>query len=249
MPENMRNILVLTQRELKNYFESPVAYVFMIVFLILVSVLSFTLVWPFYEMGQADLTHFFFWHPWVYLILVPAASMRSWSEERYTRTIELLLTLPITLTQALVAKFIAAWLFLGITLAGTCPIVYWAYNLGNPDGGTILGGYIGSFLVAGTYLSVGMLTSAFTRNQVISFVASLAICLALALIGFYPFTSMVGKWAPVWLVDSMSYISILPHFLTLGRGVVDLKDIVYFASVMIFMLTATYHVLQWRKGR
>ena len=134
MPESLRNIAILSHRELKNYFESPVAYVFMIVFLILLNFLTFTLIWPFFKMGQADLTHFFFWHPWVYLILVPAVSMRSWSEERYTRTIELLLTLPITLTQAVVAKFVAAWLFLGITLLCTLPIVCWTASLGNPDG-------------------------------------------------------------------------------------------------------------------
>jgi len=234
------------KREIKSYFESPVAYVFLITFLLLTGFFTFS-VSRYYEAGQADLRFFFFWHPWVYLLLVPAASMRLWAEERRSGTIELLLTLPVTLLQAIVGKFLAAWLFLGLALALTFPIVLTTAYLGDPDAGVIAGGYLGSLLLAGTYLAAGMLTSAATRNQVIAFVLSLMICLFLLLAGWPPVTMMLSRWAPNWLVHGVSSISVMPHYESIQRGVLDLRDIVYYVSVMVVMLFATHLVLENRK--
>lgn len=245
--EGLHNIVVVGKRELKSYFESPVAYVFMIVFLLLVGFLTF-FVSGFYESRQADLRPFFFWLPWVYLLLVPAASMRLWAEERRTGTIELLLTMPITMLQSILGKFFAAWLFLTIALGLTFPIILSTTYLGTPDAGAIAGGYIGGVLLAGTYLAVGMLTSAMTRNQVISFVLALVLCFVLLIAGWQPFTSIFARWAPEWLVSGVAAFSFIPHFESLQRGVIDLRDVVYYASVMIFMLTATHIVLDTKKG-
>lgn len=245
--EGLHNIVVIGKRELKSYFESPVAYVFMVVFLLLVGFLTF-FVSGFYEARQADLRPFFFWHPWVYLLLVPAASMRLWAEERRTGTIELLLTMPITMVQSILGKFFAAWIFLIMALALTFPIIISTVHLGTPDAGAIAGGYIGSALLAGTYLAVGTLTSAMTRNQVISFVLALVFCFVLLIAGWQPFTSIFAMWAPEWLVSGIAAFSFMPHFESLQRGVIDLRDIVYYASVMIFMLAATHIVLDGRKG-
>lgn len=245
--EGLHNIAVIGKRELKSYFESPVAYVFMIVFLMLVGFLTF-FVSGFYEGRQANLRPFFFWHPWVYLLLVPAASMRLWAEERRTGTIELLLTMPITMMQSIVGKFLAAWCFLTIALLLTFPIVLSTIFLGSPDMGAVIGGYVGSILLAGTYLAVGTLTSAMTRNQVISFVLALVLCFVLLIAGWQPFTSMFAKWAPEWLVSGVAAFSFMPHFESLQRGVIDLRDVLYYASVMVFMLTATHIVLEGKKG-
>ncbi|MDP2989000.1 MAG: ABC transporter permease, partial [Kiritimatiellota bacterium] len=196
--DSIRNTKAIIKRELASYFESPVAYVFMVVFLMLIGFLTF-FVSRFYESGQADLRGFFFWHPWMFLILVPAAAMRLWAEERRAGTIETLLTLPVTVTQVILGKFLAAWIFIGLIVALTFPIVLTTVYLGAPDRGAIIGGYIGSILLAGAYLSVGMLTSAMTRNQVISFVLSLVICLFLLLAGWPPVTDLMVRWAPEWL--------------------------------------------------
>ena len=181
----IRNTKAILKRELQSYFESPVAYVFLVVVLILIGFLTF-FVSRYYENGQADLRTFFFWFPWVFLFFVPAAAMRLWSEERRSGTIETLLTLPISMPQAILGKFLAAWLFLGIAIALTFPIVITTAYLGAPDKGVIVGGYLGCGLLAGAYLAVGMLTSAMTRNQVISFVISLMLCLFLLLAGWPP---------------------------------------------------------------
>jgi ABC-2 type transport system permease protein len=244
----MRTTCALVRRELNAFFGSPVAYVFLIVFLMLTAFLTFG-IGRYYESGQADLREVFFGlHPWVYLILVPAAAMRLWAEERRSGTIELLLTLPVTLTQAILGKFIAAWIFLLVALLLTCPVVITTYYLGSPDTGMIIGGYLGSFLLAGTYLSIGLLTSAMTRNQVISFVLALVFCLFLLLAGYPPVTEMFVRWAPAGLVRIISAFSFMPHFEAIQRGVIDLRNLVYFASVMIFMLFATFLVLNNRKA-
>lgn len=241
------NTLTILKRELKAYFESPVAYVFLVVFLMMVGFFTFA-VSHYYEAGQADLRAFFFWHPWVYLILVPAASMRLWAEDRKRGTIEILLTLPITMTHAILGKFIAAWLFLALALVLSFPIVLTTIYLGNPDMGAIWGGYLGSFLLAGTYLSVGMLTSAMTRNQVISFVLSIVGCLFLVLAGWPPVTQLFSEWAPNWMVQGIAAFSVMPHFESIQRGVLDMKDIGYYLSVMVVMLYATYLVIENRKS-
>jgi len=245
--EALANTLTIMKREVKAYFESPVAYVFLIVFLMLIGFFTFS-VGSFYEAGQADLRSFFFWHPWVYLILVPAASMRLWAEDRKRGTIELLLTLPITLSSAIIGKFIAAWLFLILALALTFPIVLTTAYLGNPDMGAIWGGYVGSVMLSGTYLAVGMLTSATTRNQVVSFVLSIVICLFLVLAGWPPVTQMFSEWAPNWLVRGVAAFSVMPHFESIQRGVLDMKDIGYYASLIVVMLFATYIVIENRKS-
>ena len=243
----IRNTKAIGKRELAAYFESPVAYVFMVVFLILIGFLTF-FVSRFYESGQADLRWFFFWHPWMFLILVPAAAMRLWAEERRAGTIETLLTLPVTATQVILGKFLAAWIFIGLIVALTFPIVLTTVYLGAPDHGAMIGGYIGSLLLAGAYLSVGMLTSAMTRNQVISFVLSLVICLFLLLAGWPPVTDLLVHWAPEWLVRGVAAFSFMPHYDAFQKGVLDLRDFAYYFSVMIFMLFGTHLVLENRKA-
>jgi len=235
------------KRELKSYFEAPVAYVFMVGFLVLTGFLTF-FVTRFYERRIADLQPFFFWHPWVYLLLVPAAAMGLWAEERRTGTIELLLTMPITLAEAVLGKFLAAWLFIIIGIALTFPIVITTFYLGNPDAGVIISGYFGTILLAGAYVSVGMLTSAMTRSQVISFVMSLLLCLLLLLAGWPPVTDIFVRWAPNWLVNAVASISFMPHFESMQRGVIDVRDIVYYVSVIVFMFSATLLVLENRKS-
>lgn len=243
-----RNTFEITKRELKSYFESPVAYVFLAFFLILVGFFTF-FVSRYYESGQADLRAFFFWHPWVYLLLVPAASMRLLADERRSGTIELLLTLPVTTAQVVLGKFLAAWFFIGLALALTFPVVLTTAWLGNPDMGVVLGGYIGSFLLAGAYLAVGTLTSATTRNQVISFVLSLVACFVLLLIGYPPFTDMLVKWAPNWLVEGVAAFSVMPHYESIQRGVLDLRDFAYYLSVIVVMLVGTHIILDNKKGQ
>lgn len=243
--ENFQNIRAIFKRELKSYFESPVAYVFLVGFLVLTGFLTFA-VTGFYERQVADLQPFFFWHPWVYLLLVPAATMGLWAEERRTGTIELLLTMPVTLMQAILGKFLAAWLFIALGLACTFPIVMTTAYLGEPDMGVIVCGYVGSVLMAGAYVAVGMLTSAMTRSQVIAFVVSLLLCLLLLLAGWPPVTNLFIQWAPSWLVEGVASFSFTPHFESLQRGVLDARDIVYFVSVMVFMIIGTQIVLSNR---
>ncbi|MBU4212911.1 MAG: ABC transporter permease [Verrucomicrobia bacterium] len=245
--DSIRNTKAIIKRELASYFESPLAYVFMVVFLMLIGFLTF-FVSRFYESGQADLRGFFFWHPWMFLILVPAAAMRLWAEERRAGTIEILLTLPVTVTQVILGKFLAAWIFIGLIVALTFPIVLTTVYLGAPDRGAIIGGYIGSLLLAGAYLAVGMLTSALTRNQVISFVLSLVICLFLLLAGWPPVTDLMVRWAPEWLVRGVAAFSFMPHYEAFQKGVLDLRDFAYYFSVMIFMLFGTHLVLENRKA-
>ena len=247
-----RNTTAIFKRELISYFESPVAYVFLVVFLMLTAFLTFA-VGRFYENGQADLRAFFFWHPWVYLILVPAAAMRLWSEERRAGTIELLLTMPITVSQAILGKFLAAWAFLTIALVLTFPVLLTTLYLGEPDVGVALAGYFGSFLLAGAYLSVGILTSAMTRNQVISFVISVVICLFLLLAGWPPVTDFLIRVAQdhghlEWLVQGVASFSFMPHYESIQRGVISLRDLAYYASLIIFMVFATHLVLDSRKA-
>ena len=242
-----RNTKVIIKRELAGYFESPVAYVFIVIFLLLCGFFTFY-VSHFYELGQADLRTFFGWHPWIFLFLIPAVGMRLWAEERRTGTIELILTLPITLTEVILGKFLAAWLFIGIALFLTFPLVFTVAYLGDPDLGAVLCAYFGSFLMAGAYLSVGSMTSSLTKNQVVSFILSVVICLSLVLAGWAPVTDIISGWAPLWLVDVVSGFSFIPHFVSMERGVLDLRDLLYYFSVIFFMLFANGIVLQNRKA-
>lgn len=248
MNENLHHIAAVAKREWRAYFDSPVAYVFIIIFLMLSGFFTFSMA-RFYEAGQADLSGFFEWHPWLYMILVPAVAMRLWAEERRSGTIELLFTVSVTPLQALLGKFIAAWLFMILALVLTFPIVFTAAYLGSPDLGTVASAYFGSALLAGAYIAAGMFTSALTRNQVISFILAVVIGLFLILAGYPPVTDLLASRAPVWLVDGIASFSFMPHFETLRRGVIDLRDMVYFASIMAFMLFSTQVVLKTKVGK
>ncbi len=240
-------VRTIAKREWSAYFNSPVAYVFIIIFLMLSGFFTF-MVSHFYEAGQADLRGFFTWHPWLYLVLIPAVAMRLWAEERRAGTLELLFTLPITPAQAILGKFLAAWLFLLCALLLTFPVVLTARYLGSPDMGVVVCGYIGSGLLAGAYLGLGMLTSALTRNQVISFILAVVLGLFLILAGFEPVTGFLSRFSPVWLVDFIASFSFITHFASIQRGVLDARDLLYFASVIGFSLFATSVVLHGKRN-
>ena len=243
----MRNTWIIAKRELLGYFNSPVAYVFTVIFLLLIGFFTF-MMGGFFRMDEASLAAFFVWHPWLYMFLVPAVGMRLWAEERRLGTLELLFTMPVTVTQAVLGKFLAGCIFLAFALALTLPMPITVAWLGEPDMGPIFTGYIGSLLIACTYLAVTGMTSAFTRNQVISFITSLVICLLLVLAGFPPVTNLLLKWgASGSLVDLAAYMSIIFHFDSLQRGVLDLRDILYFASIVTFCLFTTGIALKNRR--
>jgi len=237
-PNALGNIWTIAKRELSGYFSSPVAYVFIVIFLLLEGFFTF-MVGGFFKRGEASLSAFFVWHPWLYLFLVPAAGMRLWSEERRLGTIELLLTMPITAWQAIVGKFMASWLFLALSLSLTFPLAITVRYLGNPDMGVLFCGYVGSFLMAGAYLSISCMTSAITRNQVVSFILAVVVCLFLILAGWPPVTDMLVEWAPNWLVEGVAAFSVMPHFEGFQRGVLDSRDLIYFLSVIGFSLFTT----------
>ncbi|MFW5893657.1 MAG: ABC transporter permease subunit [Verrucomicrobiota bacterium] len=237
----------IIKRELASYFTSPVAYVFLVMFLVLLGFFTF-MIGNFFEIGQATLAPFFQWHPWLYLVLVPAVGMGLWAEERRSGSMELLLTLPVNPWQAIVGKFAAAWLFLALALALTFPMVCTVYYLGNPDGGVIATGYFGSFLLGGAYLAVSSMTSAMTRNQVVSFITSVVICLFLVLAGYPPVTDMLVQWAPAWLVDAVASFSVMSHYDALQRGVFSTRDLVYFVSIIVFALFLTSVIIRNRRS-
>ena len=245
--ESLRNIWTITKRELVGYFNSPVAYVFIVIFLLMNGFFTFML-GNYFQRGEANLNSFFMWHPWLYLVLVPAAGMRLWSEERRVGTLELLLTMPISAWQAIIGKFLACWLFLALALALTFPVVLTTTYLGDPDLGAIVAGYVGSLLLAGAYLAVTVMTSAMTRNQVISFILSVVICFFLILAGWEPVTELMVRWAPDWLVSTVASFSVMSHFAQFQRGVVDFRDILFFGSVIGFCLFCTSVVLRGLRG-
>lgn len=232
-------IKTIAKREFSSYFTSPVAYVFIVIFLGLSGIFTF-LLGGFFERQEASLVRpFFDWHPWLFLFLVPAAGMRVWSEERRLGTLELLLTMPVTPWQAIVGKFIASWLFLVIALFLTFPTVLTVSYLGNPDMGAIFTGYIGSVLLAGAYLAVTCMTSAMTRNQVISFILSVVICFGLIAVGWSPVTEFLSGLLPDRLVDVVASFSVLPHFAGFQRGVIDSRDFFFFLSIVGLALFCT----------
>jgi len=240
------NITAIAKRELKGYFASPVAYVFIVIFLLLVGFFTFMLGRaPFFRLGQANLDSFFTWHPWVFLFLVPAIGMRVWSEERRLGTIELLLTMPITAWQAIVGKFLASWGFLLLTLVCTFPMVMTVNYLGSPDNGVIFGAYVGSFLMAGSYLAISCMTSAITRNQVISFILSCVICFVLILCGFPPVTEFLGNLGlSQSIIETIASLSFMTHFDGFQKGILDFRDLVFFFSVIGFSLFTTGVILR-----
>ena len=202
----------------------------------------------FFERGQADLQSFFTFHPWLYLVLVPALSMRLWAEERKSGTIELFLTLPIRLGEAVLGKFFAAWCFTGIALALTFPFWLTVKFLGDPDDGVILAGYPASWLMAGAILAIGAAVSATTRNQVIAFVATAALVFVLTAAGTSTVLGLFRGWAPAGLIDAVSAASILGHFTAITRGVIDLHDLIYFVSIMIAFLAANAIIIDLKKA-
>jgi ABC-2 type transport system permease protein len=232
------NIKAIMKRELGGYFTSPIAYVFLVIFLLLTGFFTFT-VGNFFERSEASLVSFFTWHPWLYLFLVPAVGMRLWSEERRLGTLELLLTMPVTAWQAIIGKFLASWLFLALALALTFPVIITVNWLGNPDNGVIIAGYVGSLLLAGAYLAISCMTSAMTRNQVISFILSVMICLFLILAGYTPVTDLLTRFADPVIVQTVAAFSVMTHFEGFQRGVLDTRDVIFFASVIGFALFAT----------
>ena len=243
----MNAMFAIMRRELRSYFLTPVAYVFIVIFLVLTSTFTFYL-GNFYERGQADLAPFFNFHPWLYLFLVPALSMRLWAEERRSGSIELLMTLPVEIWQAVTGKFLAAWAFTGLALALTFPIWISVNYLGNPDNGSVVAAYIGSLLMAGGFLAVGSCISATTKNQVIAFILAVVACFLLLLAGFPLVLDLFSAWAPQALVDAVASLSFLTHFSSISKGVIDLRDLVYFALLIGVMLHANTIVLQLKKA-
>lgn len=243
----MSTVGALFRRELRSYFATPVAYVFIVIFLILMGTFTFYL-GGFYERGQADLAPFFNFHPWLYLFLVPAIAMRLWAEERKTGSVELLLTLPITPWQAVLGKYLAAWAFTGIALFLTFPIWITVNYLGDPDNGAILAAYIGSLLMAGGFLAIGSCLSATTSNQVIAFVITVVVCFAFLLAGFPLVLDIFSGWAPQAIVDGIASLSFLTHFANISKGVIDFRDIVYFGLLIATFLFANTIVLQWKQA-
>ncbi len=243
----MRNIKAIAKRELHSYFSTPVAYVFIVIFLFLTGIFTFY-IGAFYERNQADLDPFFRFHPWLYLFLIPAIAMRLWSEERKTGTIELLMTLPISVPEAVIGKFLAAWAFSGIALALTFPMWITVNYLGAPDNTVIIAGYLGSFLMAGGFLAIGACISALTRSQVVAFVISVAVCFLFILSGFPLVLDFFQAWAPQALVDAIASISFLTHFESLRKGVIDLRDIIYYVVLISFWLYANVVVIEMKKA-
>lgn len=243
----MKPMLAVLHRELSGYFATPVAYVFIVVFLFTAGIFTFYL-GQFFERGQADLKAFFLFHPWLYLFFLPAIAMRLWAEERKSGTIELLLTLPIPLWAAVMGKFVAAWLFAGIALALTFPLWLTVNWLGTPDNGVILAGYVGSFLMAGAYLAIGSCLSAVTRNQVIAFVLSVLICFIFTVSGAPMVLNFFQAWAPDLIVDTIASFSFLGHFSAITDGVIDLRDVVFFLSLIVVWLYATAVVVDFKKA-
>ena len=244
----MNSLNSLLKRELLGYFRTPVAYIFLAVFLVASMGCTFFL-GKFFENNQADLKAFFAFHPWLYLVFVPAIGMRLWSEELRTGTIELLMTLPISIAETVLAKFLAAWLFIGVALFLTTPIWITVNFLGAPDNGVIFSSYIGSFLMGGAFLAIAAMASAFTKNQVIAFIISVLISLVLVLSGWGVFSTALSGFLPVWLVDAVANIGFMTHFNNISKGLIDSRDIIYFISLIALALTVNGLAIQKLKGR
>jgi gliding motility-associated transport system permease protein len=243
----MKNIAIIVRRELASYFATPLAYVFIIIFLVLSALFTFSL-GNFYARGQADLEPFFNFHPWLYLFLVPAISMRLWAEERKSGSLELLMTMPITLMEAVIGKFLAAWAFIAVALALTFPIWITVNYLGNPDNGIIFAAYLGSLFMAGGFLAIGACVSALTRNQVIAFILTIVVCFVFLVAGLPLVLDAFRGWMAQSIVDAIASLSFLTHFRSISKGVIDLRDIVYFALLIGVWLTANAIVLDAKKS-
>ncbi len=243
----MKQLPVVFKRELASYFATPLAYVFILIFLVLSGVFTFYM-GGFYEGGQADLKAFFSFHPWLYLFLVPALAMRLWAEERKSGSIELLMTLPITRFDAVTGKFLAAWVFAGIALLLTFPMIITVNYLGEPDNGAIITAYLGSWLLAGSYLAIGSCMSALAKNQVIAFILAVSACFLFIVSGFPMVLDAFTGWAPQWLLDAVASLSFLTRFEAISKGVIDLRDLLYFITLMAAWLAATAIVVDLKKA-
>ena len=243
----MNGLLSIYKREFTSYFVTPVAYVFIVIFLFMTGVFTFYL-GAFYESNQADLEPFFRFHPWLYLFLIPAISMRLWSDERKSGTIELLMTLPVSITDTVVAKYLAAWSFTAIALSLTFPMWITVNYLGSPDNTVVLASYIGSLIMAGGFLAIGACISALTKSQVISFVISVVICFMFILSGFPMVLDLFESWAPQAVVDAVASFSFLTHFTSIKKGVIDIRDLIYFAALITFWLYVNIIIIENKKA-
>ena len=243
----MNGILSIYKREFTSYFVTPVAYVFIVIFLFMTGVFTFYL-GAFYESNQADLEPFFRFHPWLYLFLIPAISMRLWSDERKSGTIELLMTLPVSITDTVVAKYLAAWSFTAIALSLTFPMWITVNYLGNPDNTVVLASYIGSLIMAGGFLAIGSCISALTKSQVIAFVISVVICFMFILSGFPMVLDLFEDWAPQAVIDAIASFSFLTHFTSIKKGVIDIRDVISFAALITFWLYVNVVIIENKKA-
>lgn len=241
------NIVTITKRELSGYFLTPIAYVFIVIFLILSGVFTFYL-GGFFDREQADLSTFFSFHPWLYLFLIPALTMRLWAEERKSGTIELLFTLPVTMMETVLGKFLATWIFTAVALALTFPIWLTVNYLGDPDNGVIVAGYVGSLLLAGGYIAIGSCISALTKNQVIAFVITVVVCLIFILSGFPMVLDFFDDWMPAVILNAVSSFSFLTHFEAIQNGVVDARDLIFFFALIALWLFANATALEIKKA-
>jgi ABC-2 type transport system permease protein len=247
MREALQNVWIVAKREFAGYFATPIAMVFLIIFVALTGAFAFY-VGAFFERGQADLSSFFTYHPWLYLLLVPAIGMRLWAEERKTGTIELLMTLPISPWEAILGKFFAAWAFIGLALVLTFPMWITVNVLGQPDNGVILASYLGSFLMAGAYLAIASCISALTKNQVIAFIVAATVCFLLIMAGLELVQNLFRGWAPASVVSAIGSLSFLGHFESIAKGIVDLPAIVFYLSLITFALFANKIIIDQRKA-
>jgi len=242
----MKIMGIIFRRELASYFATPLAYVFMVIFLVMSGIFTFDL-GAFYQRGQADLVPFFNFHPWLYLFMIPAIAMSLWADERKTGTIELLMTLPVKLSDAVLGKFLAAWVLTGVALLLTFPIWITVNYLGNPDNGVIIAGYLGSWLMAGGFLAIGSCMSALTRNPVIAFILTVAICFVFVASGS-EIVLNAFTWAPQVLVDAIASLSFLTHFDSISKGVLDVRDILFFVIFIGSWLLASAIVIEIKKA-
>jgi ABC-2 type transport system permease protein len=247
MHDLVRNTWIIARREFHAYFATPLATIFLIVFVALTGAFAFY-VGGFFERGQADLVPFFQYHPWLYLLLVPAVAMRLWAEERRSGTIELLMTLPISPWEAICGKFLAAWAFVGVALLATLPIWITVNVLGQPDNGIIFAGYLGSFLMAGAFLAIGSCISALTKNQVIAFIVAATICFLLVMSGLELVLNVLRAFTPDFVVSAVASMSFLSHFDRISKGLIELPTIVFYASLIVFALFANRILLELKKA-
>ncbi len=243
----MGNLGIIFKRELYSYFATPLAYVFIVIFLITNGIFTFDL-GGFFLRGQADLLPFFGFHPWLYLFMVPAIAMTLWADERKTGTIELLLTLPVKLVDAVLGKFLAAWVLTGIALALTFPIWVTVNYLGDPDNGVIVAAYLGSWFMAGGFLAIGSCMSACTKNSVIAFILTVAICFLFVIMGSPTLLHALPSRVPQWLVDAYSAMGLLTHFDSIAKGVLDIRDFLFFSVFIGAWLLASAIVIEMKKA-